>query len=384
VGSYLAYRLAGAGHQVAVIDKRSEIGGPVCCTGIISRECINTFGIGDDIVLRDIKSARLISPDGWAVELRRPQTQACVVNRAALDLAMARRAQKAGAAYLCGNRVTGVDIQSGGVIIRASDSSRDTIIKAEVVADASGFGSGIGEKLGAGKPSDFVMGAQASVATNGINETEIYFDRKIAPGFFGWLVPISDKEALVGLLSRRSTRGYLSALIVKLAGQKKIKPESAEISVRGIPLKPLTRTYGKRFIIVGSAAGQVKPLTGGGIYYGLLCAVMAAETLHSALEENNYSAGYLAGYERSWRQKLGQEITRSYRVRQIFERLTNWQLVKIFETVRRTGLVDSLLENPTVSFDWHGEVATKLVKEKALAGILELVKAPFYALKQSN
>ncbi len=297
---------------------------------------------------------------------------------------MSRQAQKAGAEYLCGNQVTGIDIQSGGVIVRASGSGRDTVIKAEVVADASGFGSGIGEKLGAGKAGDFVMGAQASVATNGISEIEVYFDRKIAPGFFGWLVPISDKEALVGLLSRHNAKGNLRILMEKLTEQKKIKPEPAEISVRGIPLKPLARTYGKRFIIVGSAAGQVKPLTGGGIYYGLLCAAMASETLHSALEENNFSAGYLAGYERAWRQKLGRELRRSYRAKQVFERLTNWQLDKAFDIAKKTGLVDSLLENPAVSFDWHGDAAVRLVKEKALAGIWELVKSPFYALKQSN
>ena len=50
----------------------------------------------------------------------------------------------------------------------------------------------------------------------------------------------------------------------------------------------------------------------------------------------------------------------------------------------KTGLADSLLKKPEVSFDWLGNVAIKLVKEKALAGILELAKSPFYAIKQSN
>jgi geranylgeranyl reductase family protein len=384
VGSYLACRLAGAGHRVTVIEKKSEIGEPVCCTGIISRECVNTFGISKDIILRYINSVRLISPDGKLMELRRKETQACVVDRGALDLAMVRRAQAAGAEYLCGNQVTNIDIRDEGVIITASGSGKDQTIEAKVIVDTGGFGSGIGMKLGVGKVGDFVMGAQASVATNNIDEIEVYFDRQVAPGFFGWLVPTSEKTALVGLLSRRNTKGYLSVLIAKLVEQKKIKADTSEISVRGIPLKPLARTYGKRFLIVGSAAGQVKPLTGGGIYYGLLCADIAAEKLHNALEEDNLSAGNLAGYERAWRQKLGQELRRSYRARQIFERLSNRQLDKVFDIANKTGLADSLLKKPEVSFDWHGNVAIKLVKEKALAGILELAKSPFYAIKQSN
>ena len=384
VGSYLACRLAGTGHKVAVIEKRSEIGEPVCCTGIISRECVNTFGISEDIILCYINSVRLISPAGKLLELRRPETQACVVDRGALDLAMVRRAQAAGAEYLCGKRVTNIDIRDGGVIITASGSGKDQTIEAKVIVDTSGFGSGIGMKLGVGKAGDFVMGAQASVTTNNIDEIEVYFGRKVAPGFFGWLVPTSDKTALVGLLSRRNAKEYFSALMVKLAEQRKIKAEAVDISIRGIPLKPLTRTYGKRFIVVGSAAGQVKPLTGGGVYYGLLCADIAAEKLHNALEEDNLSAGNLAGYERAWRHKLGQELKRSYRARQIFERLGNRQLDMIFDMANKTGLADSLLKKPEVSFDWLGSVAINLVKEKALAGILELAKSPFYAIKQSN
>jgi geranylgeranyl reductase family protein len=384
VGSYLACRLAGAGHRVTVIEKKSEIGEPVCCTGIISRECVNTFGISDGIILRYINSVLLISPAGKLLELRRPDAQACVVDRGALDLAMARRAQAAGVEYLCGNRVTNINIRNDGVVITASGSVRDQTIEAKVTVDAGGFGSGIGEKLGVGKAGDFVMGAQAAVNTNGIDEIGVYFEREIAPGFFAWLVPISKKTALVGLLSRRNAKAYLSALIVKLAGQKKIKPDAAEVSVRGIPLKPLARTYGKRFIVVGSAAGQVKPLTGGGIYYGLLCAEIAVDVLHCALEEDDLSADNLARYEREWRHKLGQELKRSYRARQIFERLGNRQLDKIFDIAIKTGLADSLLNKPEVSFDWHGDVAAKLIREKALAGILELAKSPFYAIKQSN
>jgi digeranylgeranylglycerophospholipid reductase len=384
VGSYLASRLAGTGHQVTVFEKKSQIGGPVCCTGIISRECVNTYGITEDIIFRYFNSARLISPGSKVIELRRPEVQACVVDRSALDTIMAQRAQTAGAAYFNNSSVKHIDVDNDRATVTVSSGTKESNVSAEMVVDASGFNSGIAEKLSGSKPGDFVMGAQATVSTNGIDEIEVYFDRKITPGFFGWLVPVSNNRALAGLLARRNAKGYLNSLLALLTEEKKIKPESAEISVRGLPLKPLARTYGKRFIISGSAAGQVKPLTGGGIYYGLLCADIAADTIHQALVDRNFSAGYLASYEKAWQRKLGKELSRSYRARQIFERLTNWQLNKAFDIAVKTGLVDAILANSEVSFDWHGDLATKLAKEKALSGILALVKSPFNAIKQAN
>ncbi|MBN1367717.1 MAG: NAD(P)/FAD-dependent oxidoreductase [Dehalococcoidales bacterium] len=384
VGSYLASRLAGIGYKVTVCEKKPQIGGPVCCTGIISRECIDTFGISDDVILRHFNAARVIYPDDRVIELRRPEVQACVVDRGALDSMMVKRAQAAGAIFNFNSPVKNIEIGNESVTVTISNGARESTVEAALVADASGFNSGITAKLTACKPGDFVMGAQATVATRGLDKVEVYFDRKIVPGFFGWLVPLSDNKALVGLMSRHNTKGYLHSLLALLTEEKKIKPESVEISVRGIPLKPLARTYGKRFIITGSAAGQVKPLTGGGIYYGLLGADLAAETLHGALVIKNFSAGYLAGYEKAWQQKLSKELRRSYRAKQVLERMTNWQLGKAFDIAVETGMVEAILAAPEVSFDWHGDLAARLVKEKALSGILKLVKSPFHVVKQVN
>jgi flavin-dependent dehydrogenase len=46
----------------------------------------------------------------------------------------------------------------------------------------------------------------------------------------------------------------------------KITSDEAEPNYGGVSLKPLTRTYGERLLVVGTAAGQVKPTTGGGRY----------------------------------------------------------------------------------------------------------------------
>ena len=127
-----------------------------------------------------------------------------------------------------------------------------------------------------------------------------------------------------------------------------------KLSYGGIPLKPPARTYGERMIAVGDAAGQVKPTSGGGIYYGLLGAEIAAETLHRALAEDDLSAKRLARYERAWRKKLGRELRTGYWARKLFERLSDRQIDRLFEIIKAGGIDEALLKAEDVSFDWHG------------------------------
>jgi flavin-dependent dehydrogenase len=232
--------------------------------------------------------------------------------------------------------------------------------------------------LGLGKVSDFIVGAQAEVSTNDLIEIEVYFNQEVAPGFFAWLVPTSPAKALVGLAVRHNPGLYLKKLISSLQAQGKIVSTDAEILYRGIPLKPLTKTCGNRVIVVGDAVGQVKPTTGGGIYYGLLCADIAAGTLHQALERNILSARSLAGYERGWRKKLGQELRLCYWARKFYRRLSDRQIDRIFDIIISNEIDKALLDMDDLSFDWHGEILLRVLKQQTwLKAINAVLKVPF-------
>ena len=165
-----------------------------------------------------------------------------------------------------------------------------------------------------------------------------------------------------------------------LRAQGRIASSEADISHGGIPLKPLPRTYGERLVVVGDTAGLVKPTTGGGIYYGLLSADMAADTLRRALEANNLSARSLAGYEREWKKRLGWELRVGYWGRKLYERLSDRQVDRAFDIIKSDGIDESLLETEGLSFDWHGEVVLRLMGYRAVSKILNVVRAPFHLL----
>ena len=379
VGSYVAYKLARVGYGVVVLEQKERLGGKVCCTGIIGRECVSSFAVDGSVILRQANSARLFPPSGRWLRLWRQETQACIIDRAAFDVAIGSQAQDAGAEYVLNRLVGDIEVRDDRVRIEAVRQGEKLNFEARLVIIATGFGSTLAERLGLGKVSDFVIGAQAEVKTIGVDEVEVYFGQEIAPGFFAWLVPTSPQTARVGLLSRRGPGLYLKRLILSLMAQGKIASAEAELSYGGIPLKPLARTHSERLVVVGDAAGQVKPTTGGGIYYGLLCADIAANNLHRALESDDLSARGLASYEREWRRKLGRELKIGYWARKFYERLSDQQIDRIFDIIKSNGIDEALLEAKDLSFDWHGEAVLRLIGHRAVAKAIEMIKIPFKA-----
>lgn len=376
IGSHTAFRLADIGYDVLVLEQKPGLTGRVCCAGIISQQCLDSFGIDDSVILRQANSARIFSPSGRLIRLWREENQAGIVDRAAFNLSIANKARAAGAEYLFNSTVCDIQLKADRIVVEAASNDSRLNYEARVVVIATGFGSKLIDTAGLGKPGDFVIGAQAEVEAAAVDEMEVYMGREVAPGFFAWLVPTSPPKALAGLLSRSNPRKYLKRLLSRLKTEGKIDYSDVEIGCRGITLKPLKRAYGRRLIIVGDAAGQVKPTTGGGIYFGLLSADIAVRHLHRALEQNELSARSLSGYQREWKQKLGPELRICYWARRFYERLSDRQIDRIFDITIENGIDKSLLEADDLSFDWHGRAITKVLRQKALTRALKAMKIP--------
>jgi digeranylgeranylglycerophospholipid reductase len=376
-GSYAAYKLAEKGHRAMVLERKRRVGEKVCCTGIIGMECVNTFNIEDKVILRQVNSARLFSPSGNWLSLWREKPQACILDRAASDIAMAERAQRAGANYVLDCLVEDIAVSRDRVSVRASCQGKGAHFAARAAVIASGFASGLGERLGLGRFGDFTIGAQAELETSDVDEVAIYFGRDITPGFFAWLVPTKPPMARVGLMSRKNPELYLRKWLSHLVAQGKIASTEAEPIYGGIPLKPLPRTYNERLLVIGDAAGQVKPTSGGGIYYGLLGADIAARALHQALADGDLSARRLAQYQRGWRKRLGRELRTGYWARKLFEHLSDRQIDRIFEIVKANGIDEALLKAEELSFDWHSQAILRLMGYQMVAKATNVIKFPF-------
>jgi digeranylgeranylglycerophospholipid reductase len=71
-------------------------------------------------------------------------------------------------------------------------------------------------------------------------------------------------------------------------------------------------------MVVGDAARQVDPLTGGGIINAMTAGKMAAMTAVEAVAAGDSTTAYLSRYETAWQQAGGRKNQRNYRLRMKF------------------------------------------------------------------
>ena len=134
----------------------------------------------------------------------------------------------------------------------------------------------------------------------------------------------------------------------------------------------LGRSYGDRFLVVGDAAGHVKPTTGGGIYFGHIGARIAAKVLGEALDSDNLAAGQLARYQKEWKAQMGKELSRGYRARWVYAKLGDHQIEGIFEALESSDLTGALLSSDGFSFDWHGKLISAILRRSSVYPLLKM------------
>ncbi|MGA2367107.1 MAG: NAD(P)/FAD-dependent oxidoreductase [Dehalococcoidia bacterium] len=365
-GSYIASKLACQGLRVCVLEKNAQAGHKSSCTGIISRDCFELLSPDKSIIQWQARSAKIFSPSGKYIRVERETTQAYILDRLALDRQIAKQAQENSAEFHFSTFVSSIRKDAKSVHVQAADHSGPVSFESRLAVIASGFGTSFTKSLGLGQINDYAQGAQVEVIGKGIEEVEVYSGTDIAPGFFAWLAPAGTSRAKAGLLCRDNPGRYITVLLERLKKQGKIEAVSGDINYGTVPLKPLAKTYADRMIVVGDAAGQVKPTTGGGIYFGLLCAGIAAEAICDTIKNGNFSARKLSVYQKKWHNALRRELAIDYWAHRFYRKLNNQQIEHIFDIIERHGIHESLLASPDITFDWHSNVILDAIKHRSL------------------
>jgi len=373
-GSYTAAELARLGHSVAVLEKNPDPGSKSSCTGIISQACLDMLPGTRSVIQREARSATIFSPSGDHVRVERDNTQAYILDRPALDRMMARQARHNGAEYFFSTLAAGLRTDERCVHVKVTCRSDLLELHSRAVVIACGTAANLTRQMGMGDISELAQGAQTEVACQTIDEVEVYSGRHIAPGFFAWLVPTVPGQAKAGLLCNRNPGPFINEFLKLLERQGKILPSSHHIDFGVIPLRPLARTYTDRIIVVGDAAGQAKPTTGGGIYFSLICSGMAIRTLDESLKLNDLSARRLSLYQKRWHKILKRELDIDYWAHRFYQGLTDKQAEHIFHVIQRHGIHESLLSSPDITFDWHGKVILDAIRHRSLQRSLEKLK----------
>jgi digeranylgeranylglycerophospholipid reductase len=363
IGSYTGYLLAKEGLDVGIFEKNPAIGKNINCTGIISTECIKNFNLPDEVIQRPINSIKVFSPSGNYLRYYSASPLAYVINRNLFDREINRRAVTEGATTYLNTKVEEINITDGAFKIKVKTEGKgeekEREFRSKIGVIANGFELNSLKKEVLKRPDDFLFGIQTDINIEGVNDIEVYFGKKIAPGSFAWVVPTNGKSTKTGLITKKNPAEFLKKFLQNPLIAHRLKTYDVQAKCSPIPLGRIPKSYAKRLVVVGEAAGQVKTTTGGGIYFGLLCSEIAAKTIIKAFESGNYSEKAFKEYEISWRSKLEHELKAGIMLRNLFSRLSDHQIDLLIDIAKRNGILPIIKKS---DFDWHKDLITSLFR----------------------
>ncbi|MCI4336743.1 MAG: NAD(P)/FAD-dependent oxidoreductase [Thermoplasmata archaeon] len=367
-GSTVAHELALQGREVLVVEEHGRVGRPVQCAGLVSRRVLD-LADAPSIVRTSVHGASVFGPDLNSISFKAPEPRAFVIDREGLDVHLADRAARAGARFETGTKFEGrTSSGADGSVVRLSDGgTQRREVRARLVVGADGVASAVARAYRLRRPVEVLPAFEAEFpqSPGDADQVEVYLGREFAPGLFGWWIPDGFGGARVGIACSAgavTARQYFERLLTHLEkrfGERLRNPTSLLVS--GIPIGVLPRTHADGVLLVGDAAAQVKPLSGGGIFTGMRCAQLAAATAQRALAADDVSAASLAPYDAAWRAELGDEFAKTLYLRKLFLRLSDTDLNRIVTALKEGGMADAIVAFGDIDFPSH--VARRLLRQ---------------------
>ncbi|MDO4605800.1 MAG: geranylgeranyl reductase family protein [Bowdeniella nasicola] len=323
-GSAAAHYLAQLGRHVIVLEKSEFPRDKVCGDGLTPgavRELLKMgIDLDDDGWMRN-KGLRVVG-GGHTIYLPWPESTTypsygMAKARMGLDETLIRHAVKSGAILHENTTVTEpITLPSGRICgvkarTRNADGTRgeEREYRAPIVIDAGGVSARIATAMGIAKRDNRPMG----VAVRTYFRTPLHDDEwmesqlelwdgprgesNLLPGY-GWIFPLGDGTANVGLGSVSSTaaatkldyRAIFKAWMANAPKEWEFTPENQVGQLRSAAL-PMAYNrkphYQQGLLLVGDAGGMVSPFNGEGITYALKAGRIAADIIHQALARTN-------------------------------------------------------------------------------------------------
>ena len=320
-GSRFARRAAEAGYDVVAFEK-GEIGTPLACSGHVSTDIWEYVPADARANLRqnEVFGARFHvgGPGSRPHHFYKTEPVSNVIDRVELDRTLARCARDAGAEIREGHTVTGIDEREDCVAVEVRGAGGGTeIVEARMVAGCDGPTSRVRREVGIDEPRELLHGVLAfDPDPDDGNYVDVHLT---APRFFAWRIPRGAAGVEYGLAAPPG--GDVKARFNRLTGGYEAATE--RFCSGAIPIGPPEEVTTDRVFLIGDAAAQTKPFTGGGILYGMRAADVAAATIDPA------DPGTLADYEAGWRGELAREIRLGKAVRACYS---------LPEPIQRVGL----------------------------------------------
>ncbi len=331
-GSMAARSAAQQSVDVLMVEKRQEIGVPVrCAEGVSKRALAELTELDPKWICAEIHGGRIHSPDGTFITIDEPGS-GLVLERKIFDRELAAQAVKSGAEVWVKAQAVDLIKENGsiaGAVVRRTDGEYS--IRAKVVIAADGVESRVAKWAGIDttcKPHEVdtcvqylmtgVNSKQRTVSVFDPAYCDFYLGHEVAPRGYAWIFPKGHDTANAGIgiggnIDGKTANDYLGKFVEKeLPGASILAMVFGCVPVTGI-LPELVRDG---FMVVGDAAHQNDPVSGGGIINSMIAGQIAGEVAGQAVRNGNVSYAILAEYQKRWHQQVGRTFRHLRRLRE--------------------------------------------------------------------
>ena len=370
-GLSFAIGAASRGLNVLVLEEDPEIGEPEKCDGLVSLRAMRRYIPPEHSCVQSRVTKGVVhSPSGLVASLDASRFDVVVIDRSAYEKQLASMAVSAGASLRTGVRVDGTHEADGGVRVSA-----DATYECSHFVDATGA-TGILKRNRARLMPAAKYEVEGEWFTEG--EVQVFIDQRKYPGFFAWVIPRGNGMAKVGVAGFGINTFKTLDSFLEGRAHRILAKVAAPIFVGG----PVEKFTSGRTIVIGEAAGQVKPTTAGGILSSVAGGSIAARWLAESLKDRDPSL--LENYQRDWTMEFGNEFRMMGRLRHLYESLSNGDVDKIVRTIGSKKVSERLSAS---DFDFHASAFLSALGARGaiqLAGILLSAEAKQVLLSQAQ
>ena len=343
-GLLCAREISSKGFSVIIVEEDYEIGTPEHCGGLVSTAGLEELGVIPFRRTFDhfIESAKITSSDSSSLDISSKKQKIIEINRRELDKQIAFQAQKNGAIIRV--KTSFQEITDTG--IRTNEGKIDC----KIFVDARGV-SALVQKDRTG----ILLSAQYEVYADWIKKSkvEVIIDQEKYPGFFAWIIPSNEGKGKVGVAGKGiNVSDTLNKFLEEKGNYSTIRKIFAPIWIKG----PIENFVEGKTVIIGDAAGQAKPTTGGGIFSSGMGGVYAGQAISEFLKSDNPKD--LEKYQKRWTERFGKEFERQRLARRLLERLDNESINKLIQSIN-PEILEEISERE--DFDFHAGSIVKLL-----------------------
>ncbi|MEW6070298.1 MAG: NAD(P)/FAD-dependent oxidoreductase, partial [Candidatus Thermoplasmatota archaeon] len=164
---------------------------------------------------------------------------------------------------------------------------------------------------------------------------EIYLGSS-SPGGYIWILPKGKGFANVGLgVNGKFGSRALKYLNEFVENDKRLRNGSViEVNAGIVPLGGAAeKLVANGLMIVGDAARQVNPLTGGGMVFAIRAGVAAGKVAIEAIGKKDYSESFLLKYEKIWNKEIGKWFPVFKKLQELVLKLPERELDELISSI---------------------------------------------------